>query len=60
MEQYTAERAQVLETERTGFKSQLTTDCLTLGPQANYVSVLSLTFLTCKMETKTAHFKQLL
>ena len=31
-EQHTAERAQVLETERTGFKSQLTTDCLTLGP----------------------------
>ena len=32
MEQYTAKRAQVLETEQTGFKSQLTTDCLTLGP----------------------------
>lgn len=33
---HVAERAQVLETERTAFKSQFTTYCLTVRLQANY------------------------
>lgn len=58
-EQHIEEWAQVLEIQRTSFKSQRATDFLTVWLSANYFSSLSFTLLTCKVEMKTTHLKQL-